>query len=516
MSNSIRFYHGMGDVINIAHVTALYRKYDILLEFETWADKRFLIDDAGGITVPKAKTSYHYPHPDPVEPHMGYFQNVNQLEAKLFDDIADYNKVGNVISRHPFPNIGNAKSLWKELCEIKLEIDIDKEIQKKVSQAVRDLPKPLILIHPQGVNLTHLKNLDRHEQYLLIHHLLDKTPGTIILLDWDNRVQKVENYRVRHLEMDLWKMDVKELLHLINISDLTIGIDSGPLNLCNLTNTPTLGIWPRHHPCFFVLPKPHMLHLVNRDFDKHDRTTRIGFNTIVDDVNGKNISDVACQLLSKPKYGLNLTYDVALQHFIFKTRKHDLAVSNYADRNKTFHLCIDYLKNIDNPTIVSTGCIRSWDDWSAGYSDFLFGLYLYRANKGKLTSVDLDHTNVKFARNVTKEFGERVEIVESDSLEFLKFYKGKKIDLFYSDSLDTTEPGYAEHCLAEVEWVLPHMAKDGWIMMDDTVWNSGKWTGKGEKAVPYLLSKKWEIKYSGYQTILAPGLDYVPIKKLKI
>ncbi|MEA2735065.1 MAG: hypothetical protein QOE14_1516, partial [Humisphaera sp.] len=38
-------------------------------------------------------------------------------------------------------------------------------------------------------------------------------------------------------------------------------------------------------------------------------------------------------------------------------------------------------------------------------------------------------------------------------------------------------------------------------MFDDTVWNRG-WNGKGELAVPYLLSRGWKLRGSGYQVIL--------------
>ncbi len=54
--------------------------------------------------------------------------------------------------------------------------------------------------------------------------------------------------------------------------------------------------------------------------------------------------------------------------------------------------------------IVETGCIRSAEDWSAGYATYLVGYFLHH-HGGELHSVDNDPNNVAFARAWTAAFG---------------------------------------------------------------------------------------------------------------
>ncbi len=75
--------------------------------------------------------------------------------------------------------------------------------------------------------------------------------------------------------------------------------------------------------------------------------------------------------------------------------------------------------------------------------------------------------------------------------------------MLYLDSLDTYEPGHAEHALSETQAAMPRMHENSIIMYDDTPWNAGAFTGKGALAVPWLLQHGWKIIYGGYQVILS-------------
>jgi hypothetical protein len=108
---------------------------------------------------------------------------------------------------------------------------------------------------------------------------------------------------------------------------------------------------------------------------------------------------------------------------------------------------------------------------------------------------------VNFAREWTEGLSS-VTVHLSDSLKWLAEYGGPKIDVAYLDSLDADQAGHAEHGLKEAELVLPHLADDGLVLIDDTFWQSGKWVGKGKLAIPFLIEKGFKIKYSGYQTLL--------------
>ena len=72
----------------------------------------------------------------------------------------------------------------------------------------------------------------------------------------------------------------------------------------------------------------------------------------------------------------------------------------------------------------------------------------------------------------------------------------------YLDSLDTTEPGHAEHALREVQAAMPKLGKDSLVVFDDTPWHGGAWVGKGAMAVPFLLQQGWTVLYAGYQVVL--------------
>ncbi len=88
-------------------------------------------------------------------------------------------------------------------------------------------PRPLILFAPQGNTATESKNLDHETQAEVLRGLLDLTDGTVIQLDWDQRVFKLPNWRVRHLGDDWRPLGTIELYALIQRADLVIGCDSG-------------------------------------------------------------------------------------------------------------------------------------------------------------------------------------------------------------------------------------------------------------------------------------------------
>jgi hypothetical protein len=160
--------------------------------------------------------------------------------------------------------------------------------------------------------------------------------------------------------------------------------------------------------------------------------------------------------------------------------------------------------------MVETGTVRKEEDWGgAGFSTVLFAALFGQLGRGHLTGVELNEQNAQFARFWTQQFAKHVSIVSAHSHDFLKSYSGPPIDVFYSDSLDVDEPGYADCCLEEVKLAIPFLRDDrSLILIDDTVYTRGSWTGKGVKAVPYLLESGWSIVRSGYQCLLCR--NYLP------
>lgn len=172
-----------------------------------------------------------------------------------------------------------------------------------------------------------------------------------------------------------------------------------------------------------------------------------------------------------------------------------------ADRDRTFDwLFREIGRRFTGPRIVETGCIRAPDDWSAGYSTWLFGHYLKGLDDGWLESVDNDPEHCAFAR---EQVGLLASIIESDSVAYLR-KRTKPIDVAYLDSLDCEQPGHAEHCLAEAEAVAPLLSGRGLIVIDDSPKSGDGWTGKGRLAIPWLIAHGWHyLPQSGYQAILS-------------
>ncbi|MCA8996039.1 MAG: class I SAM-dependent methyltransferase, partial [Planctomycetaceae bacterium] len=196
--------------------------------------------------------------------------------------------------------------------------------------------------------------------------------------------------------------------------------------------------------------------------------------------------------------------DVQLQHWIQTLCRGNRQHLNhpYQDRNRSFDLLLRESSNrFEHPTFVETGTIRSEEDWSgAGFSTYIFGQYLQR-HGGVLHSVDLTPAHCEFARTWTECFGETVQVHQSDSLKFLQDF-GRPIDVLYLDSLDTTEPGHADHAYEEYQRASPWLHDRSLVLFDDTPWNQGAFVGKGARAVPWLLNNGWRILYAGYQVLL--------------
>jgi hypothetical protein len=156
-----------------------------------------------------------------------------------------------------------------------------------------------------------------------------------------------------------------------------------------------------------------------------------------------------------------------------------------------------------HPRVVETGCVRSPDDWSAGYFTWLCGAVL-DAHGGELVSVDNDPAHCATARRLCGRWS-RVSVVQSDSVAYLRD-RTEPIDLLYLDSMDTYVAGHAEHGLAEAQAGARLVSERGLIAFDDTPAVKGVWVGKGAFAVPWLVSNGWRVvPASGYQTVLERG-----------
>jgi hypothetical protein len=492
---SIRFYHGLGDSANFAHIIKLYTDAGETVEVETDASKTPLFLAAGAKITKKGEQHHPYPHaPAPGRPqHLDHWSG---------------SKVAWNVSGAPMPNIGGYWERWADLCAVKLSLDtlVPAEERERVSAYFRQLPRPIVLFHSQGNTGTESKNLAHEEQAKLIRGLLDRTEGSVILLDWDQRAYRLNNYRVRHLTDDWHGLNTFQLYEAIKQADLLIGIDSGPLHFARFTDTPAVGVWTHHFPSHFALPRRETLNVVPASKNEWTRYRRIAFNIVEcpgDRQDGSFIAEQAVRMLEQPRYLTRGTkaQDCTLRGLVDKLRTFDAALTSFVDRHRSFDALFKLATERGLLRWVETGCIRAPEDWTAGFSTYIFGLYLMHQG-GELESVDLNGGNCNFAREWTQAFGTTVKVLEQHSHDYLKARR-EPIDVFYTDSADVGTDRYQECCLEECRLALPLLHDRSLVLFDDSCWGKGSFQGKGAKAIPWLMSQGWRVVYGGYQVLMS-------------
>lgn len=489
--NKIFWNHGLGDCAQFAAVLKVYKDHGFDIPVHYAKDKACMFEAVGVEWCESEGTVNH---------DWSYCPGFN-------DPVPDVDwsgsKVGLNMSREPMPDIGN---YWDELCNVNLEGSLDRFVDKaNVSGAekfLRDLPRPIILLHTTGTNYVG-KNIPDDQIDSLYKGLL--TLGSIVILDWDLRVPELPHGRVRHSKKDWGHISLLDLYAIMEKADLLIGVDSGPFHFSAFSRIPTLGIFSHHYPSCVALPRAKTVCMVssnnerNRERPPHNNVNiarRQRWN-IVEYPGGiatvAHIVTHAQRILEGSRYGLPIGRDVMMQQWI-----RDWCLQGpvwecpHADRNVTLDFLFrEIYKRYKDPVIVETGCIRQKEDWTAGYSSYLFG-----ASNRPFLSIDNSQEHIEFAKKTA--WGG--EFVCSDSVLWLEGCE-EGIDLLYLDSWDADVPGHAEHGLAEIKAAYNKLHNNSIVVYDDTIWNQG-WKGKGALGVPFLLDQGWKIIASGYQVVL--------------
>jgi len=501
MDLRVHFPHGLGDCVYFAHALPLYIKRGFHPTVSCAPDKNILFAACGA---------------DIVHDNLG-FPVVSWHESRPLKEFSQrnypaYNKGASNFGQSPMPEIGTPESLWDEFAGVRLDLrsHIALEHWGEAREFLKDLPRPVILLHTIGNTSQDTKSLPADMTVELYRELLDVMDGTLVLLDWDNRVPRLSSYRVRHL-VDDWKwIALPSLMALIYESDLIMGIDSGPFHAARFTDTPSIGIFPHpfHYPLRYTLPRARQLCIVPKtQTHKWNQKVRIAYNIIHcegETITAKFLATNAVAMLRGPRYlkATHLAADVQMQQFILDfERGYGNNLSGYVDRHNSYDRLFQIIKQrYSAPLIVETGCIRCDEDWrGAGYSTYLFGAYVDRAG-GELISIDNSPDHCRFAQAATAEF-RAVRIHCGDSVSFLRTFD-RPIDVLQLDSMDTELVGHADHAVSELEAALPHLHDQSIVIFDDTVCRASQWHGKGAKAVPLMLERGWRVVYSGYQTIL--------------
>lgn len=136
--------------------------------------------------------------------------------------------------------------LWQRLIETEVRMP---------SIATIDLPRPITVLHSKGATSGHWKNLPGNVETKLLDYYAERE-GTLVWLSGEPC-----HHRIRPMRPST----IAELYDLLSMADLVIGVDSGPLHLTRMTNTPAIGCWFGMHPTAFALPCPRIRHLCFAD-----------------------------------------------------------------------------------------------------------------------------------------------------------------------------------------------------------------------------------------------------------
>ena len=161
----------------------------------------------------------------------------------------------------------------------------------------------------------------------------------MVLLDWDNRVEVLASYRLRHLSDLFGHLNVAELVALISLSDLVIGVDSGPIHLAGLTRTPSVGVFRgvNHHPAAYCIP--HDLRLTvtesaSRELNLHKRIQFGIAEAGEHDIEVAPLAKLCAQMVSPCRYLPQgpIAADVQLQQFVSWCKGGDSGMLSHADK----------------------------------------------------------------------------------------------------------------------------------------------------------------------------------------
>lgn len=174
-------------------------------------------------------------------------------------------------------------------------------------------------------------------------------------------------------------------------------------------------------------------------------------------------------------------------------------------------------------TIVETGTLRNMGDngfVGDGWTTLAWGWYS-RETEGRAYTVGIDAEALATCRKMTQDYATVLEYIEADSVAFLRSWNVEQqgpIHLLYLDSVDYEDPERSElHRLAEIETALPALADRCLVLFDDTTPTSDlgergipRFTGKGARAIPFLLERGFQIEWSrGGQVLLGRRTDPV-------
>jgi hypothetical protein len=282
-------HHGLGDCVHFAHVLQLYKRrgFDVTVQAEP---NKLFVWQVAGVKVAEQGGLTDHPFIYPWQ-----FEDLNQP-----DHLG--NKVAHNLEVDQMPRIGSREELWPELCQVRLSAreHVSTEARAEATRFLEGLPRPIICLHSRGTNWQERKSLPIETDFNLILALLDRTGGSVVVLDFDRRAPMVGDARCKGIKPSWGHIGIDRLCALYEQADLMIGVDSGPLHVAALTDIKALGIFRQIPPVRCCLPNPNATYMVpGKLHEQWERRKNLWRFTEYagDEPTAREIADVAVKLL---------------------------------------------------------------------------------------------------------------------------------------------------------------------------------------------------------------------------
>lgn len=258
MKQAIRFgfsQHGLGDVCHAAQALRLYIEdgYEVSVQIEE--NKRF-VWEAAGVPI--------YDGPDVLPLHPYYY--LPSMTAFWDLSLPDHSssKVAGFFDVDVLPNLGSKEDVWRRLCESRIDAThaVSPEALAEATAFLDDLPRPIILLHSKGTNWQAEKSIQDATCFQFLCDMIGSFDGSIVVLDWDRRAPTLGHERIRSICPHWSHMSTELFGALCILSDLLIGVDSGPFHLAQWFDIPTLFVTRKIPPVRCCLPYPNATYLV--------------------------------------------------------------------------------------------------------------------------------------------------------------------------------------------------------------------------------------------------------------
>lgn len=278
--------HGLGDVVHFVHAVQLYLRRGYEVEVQTEQNKRFLWEVAG-VKISDEHLSHHsylYPH------------GFDDLSAPDYDK----NKVAWGMTHSTLPPLEalglTPQALWDELCSVRVNAMplVSDKAHSEAEAFLAGMPRPIITLHSRGTNWHERKSIPTESAFELVLRLLDVTPGSVIVLDYDARAPMVGHERCKGIRPSWGRISTDRLCALYGRTDVMIGVDSGPFHVASMVpGLKALGVFRSLHPNRVCLPSPNATYLVNKIHHEHWEQRKDRWNLVEYDGPEPTVDDIA-------------------------------------------------------------------------------------------------------------------------------------------------------------------------------------------------------------------------------